>query len=99
VWALDGYGFRALIAPSFAGIFYGNCLRNGLLPVVLKASEVNALFDSVRAAMNLSARIDLPMQRVTIPGGNTFLFEIDTADKERLLNNLDDIELCAMREM
>jgi 3-isopropylmalate dehydratase small subunit len=93
VWALDGYGIRALIASSFAGIFYGNCLRNGLLPVALKAIEVDALFGAVRTAPGYTVRIDLPTQRVTTPEGISYAFEIDAADKERLLHKLDDIEL------
>lgn len=93
VWALNGHGIRALIAPSFADIFYGNCLRNGLLPVVLKEEEVENLFRAARTTPRYAVRIDLPAQSITTPEGASYFFDIDPADKDRLLSNLDDIEL------
>jgi 3-isopropylmalate/(R)-2-methylmalate dehydratase small subunit len=93
VWALDGYGIRAVIAPSFADIFYGNCLRNGLLPVMLRAAEVDALFRIVRANSGYAARIDLAAQTVTTSDGMVCGFGIDAFRRECLLRNLDDIEL------
>jgi 3-isopropylmalate/(R)-2-methylmalate dehydratase small subunit len=93
VWALDGYGIRALIAPSFADIFYGNCLRNGLLPVVLGSAAVDALFAAVQATPGFQLRIDLPNQTIATPDGTTLGFEIDAFRKDCLLRNLDDIEL------
>jgi 3-isopropylmalate dehydratase small subunit len=93
VWALDGYGIRALIAPSFADIFYGNCLRNAILPVVLEAVVVNALFRAVQNTRGYALRIDLPAQTVAMPSGEIFGFEIDTFRKDCLLRRLDDIEL------
>jgi 3-isopropylmalate/(R)-2-methylmalate dehydratase small subunit len=93
VWALDGHGIRAVIAPSFADIFYGNCLRNGLLPVVLRTVEVEALFRLVRANPGYTARIDLPTQTVTTSDGRIYGFEIDASRKDCLLRNVDDIAL------
>jgi 3-isopropylmalate/(R)-2-methylmalate dehydratase small subunit len=93
VWALDGYGIRALIAPSFADIFYGNCLRNGLLPVLLEAAAVDALFRAVAAVPGYAVRIDLITQTVGTPDGLLYAFEIDAFRKDCLLRSLDDIEL------
>lgn len=93
VWALDGYGIRALIAPGFADIFYGNCLRNGLLPVVLTASQVEGLFSSLQVDGKFKLTIDLPSQRVITTAGMEFDFGIDPFRKDCLLRNLDDIEL------
>jgi 3-isopropylmalate/(R)-2-methylmalate dehydratase small subunit len=92
VWALDGYGTRALLAPSYADIFYVNCLRNGMLPVILKTGEIDALFHDVQVTPEYAVRIDLPTQTVTTPKG-CFTFDIDAFRKECLLRRLDDIEL------
>lgn len=92
-WAFLDYGFRVLIAPSFADIFYNNCLKNGLLPVVLPAAAVDKLFEQVDATPGYRLKVDLQAQTVTTPGGEVMAFEIDTARKHRLLNGLDDIEL------
>jgi 3-isopropylmalate dehydratase small subunit len=93
VWALDGYGIRALIAPSFADIFYGNCLRNGLLPVVLRTVEIDGLFHAVQANSGFAARIDLPNQTVTTSDGKAYGFAIDAFRKDCLLRNVDEIDL------
>jgi 3-isopropylmalate dehydratase small subunit len=93
VWALDGYGIRALIAPSFADIFRGNCLRNGLLPIVLDPAAVDTLFSAVQATPGYGLRIDLGEQTVATPDGVLLRFEIDAFRKDCLLRNLDDIEL------
>jgi 3-isopropylmalate/(R)-2-methylmalate dehydratase small subunit len=86
VWAIQQFGFQAVIAPSFSDIFYANCTKNGLLPVTLPE-------DAARAVASAgSARIDLAAQTVTA-GGETFPFEIDPAIKDRLLNGLDEIGL------
>jgi 3-isopropylmalate/(R)-2-methylmalate dehydratase small subunit len=85
-WALEDYGFRAVIAPSFADIFRGNCTKIGLLPVELSASECAAI------AAAREAQVDLAAQQVRWPGGNAS-FEIDPEVKHRLLNGLDDIAL------
>jgi 3-isopropylmalate/(R)-2-methylmalate dehydratase small subunit len=92
-WALLDYGFRALIAPSFADIFYNNCFKNGLLPVVLDAPVVDRLFQEVEATEGYRLLIDLQAQSVTTPGGETFRFDIDPFRKYCLLNGLDDIGL------
>jgi 3-isopropylmalate/(R)-2-methylmalate dehydratase small subunit len=92
-WALDDYGFRGLIGPSFADIFYNNCLKNGLLPIRLPATEVDELFRRVQAQVGYRLRIDLAAQRVTRPDGKVLAFEIDAFAKECLLNGLDDIGL------
>lgn len=96
VWALSDYGFRAVVAPSFGDIFYGNSIKNGFLPVRLAAAEVEALF--VRCARGgLRMQIDLAAQTATVEGGETYRFEIDGNDKTKLLNGLDDIALTLQR--
>ena len=90
-WALDDFGFRAIIAPSFADIFYNNCFKNGLLPVVLKEEEVEALFQAVESVEGYSLTVDLESQTVTSPGGDVFRFEVDEFRRHCLLNGLDDI--------
>lgn len=92
-WAFLDYGFRVLIAPSFADIFYNNCLKNGLLPVVLPSDAVDTLFEQVGATPGYRLKVDLQAQTVTTPGGEVMAFDIDPARKVRLLNGLDDIEL------
>ncbi len=92
-WALEEFGFRALIAPSFADIFYNNCFKNGLLPVVLSEGEVDTLFKQVKATPGYELIIDLENQRVTTPGGDSFSFEVDAFKKHCLLNGLDEIGL------
>jgi len=90
-WALEDYGFRAIIAPSFADIFYNNCFKNGLLPITLAAEIVNQLFNEIADGYQLT--IDLAAQKITTPDGINFSFEIDADRKHRLLNGLDDIAL------
>jgi len=93
-WALLDYGFRALIAPSYADIFFNNCFKNGLLPIVLTEFEVNRLFDAVKAFPGFKLVVDLDRQRVGTPDGSmTFGFDIDPFRKHCLLNGLDDIGL------
>ncbi len=93
VWALAEYGFRIIIAPSFADIFYGNCLKNGLLPMVLDASVIDSEFDAVRTMPNYRMRVDLATQTVATARGGIFHFEIDPHRKHCLLEGLDDIGL------
>ena len=93
VWALTDDGFRAVIAPSFADIFYNNSFKNGFLPIVLKEGEVDALFKECFAEEGYELTIDLAAQTVTTPSGASFCFEIDPFRKHCLLNGLDDIEL------
>ncbi|MCX7898033.1 MAG: 3-isopropylmalate dehydratase small subunit [Rhodocyclaceae bacterium] len=92
-WALADYGFRALIAPSFADIFYNNCFKNGLLPIVLPAAAVDDLFRQVEATPGYRLVIDLPTQTVRRPDGLVLAFEIDAFRKECLLNGWDEIGL------
>ena len=93
-WALLDYGFRALIAPSYADIFFNNCFKNGVLPIVLTALEVSRLFDSVKAFPGFKLVVDLERQRVgTADGSMTFGFDIDPFRKHCLINGLDDIGL------
>ncbi len=92
-WALEDYGFHAIIAPSFADIFYNNCFKNGLLPIRLSADQVDALFKSVEAAPGYRLKVDLAQQSVTTPEGTVYAFEVSPHNKHCLLNGLDDIGL------
>ncbi|MFA5242177.1 MAG: 3-isopropylmalate dehydratase small subunit [Sulfuricella sp.] len=92
-WALLDYGFRAVIAPSFADIFFNNCFKNGILPIVLDAECVDLLFKEVAAQPGCRLSIDLDAQTVTTPGGQVFSFDVDSFRKYCLLNGLDDIGL------
>jgi 3-isopropylmalate/(R)-2-methylmalate dehydratase small subunit len=93
VWALDDYGFRAVIAPSFADIFFSNCFKNGVLPVTLKAEEVQAIFEVVAADAAAKVVIDLPAQEVRLPDGRVFGFQINPHHKHNMVNGLDEIGL------
>jgi 3-isopropylmalate/(R)-2-methylmalate dehydratase small subunit len=93
-WALEDYGFRALIAPSYADIFYNNCFKNGLLPIVLPATQVDRIFDDVAAVPGFRLVIDLGAETVSYADGSqVFAFEVDSFRKHCLLNGLDDIGL------
>jgi len=92
-WALFDYGFRAVIAPSFAEIFANNCSKNSILPVVLPAETVARLFDEVEATPGYRLIVDLEKQQVTTPSGEAFGFAVDAFRKECLLKGLDDISL------
>jgi len=92
-WALEDYGIRAIIAPSYADIFYNNCFKNGLLPIVLPAEVVEDLFRETYAVEGYRLVIDLDAQTVTTPDGESFAFEVDPGRKHRLVNGLDDIAL------
>lgn len=92
-WALEEYGFRAIIAPSFADIFYNNSFKNGLLPIVLADGEVDALFAQCEATEGYRLTVDLDAQTVTRPDGVQYRFEVDAFRKHCLLNGLDDIGL------
>jgi 3-isopropylmalate/(R)-2-methylmalate dehydratase small subunit len=92
-WALDDYGFRAIIAPSYADIFFGNSFKNGLLPIVLSESKVDRLFTEIAAFPGYQLTIDLPRQRVVKPDGEEWEFEIDPFRKDCLVNGWDEIGL------
>lgn len=93
VWALDDYGFRAVLAPSFGDIFFNNSFKSGLLPIRLDEAVVDDLFRRVTATPGYDLTIDLPQQQVIAPEGDRFGFEIDPFRKNCLLDGLDDIAL------
>ncbi len=92
-WALEDYGFRTVIAPSFADIFYNNCFKNGILPVVLNEEIVDQLFTECAAQEGYELCVDLEQQQVVTPSGERFDFEVEEFRKHCLLNGLDDIDL------
>lgn len=92
-WALNEYGFRTVIAPSFADIFYNNCFKNGMLPVILSEKDVDELFKECFANIGYQLTVDLENQKVISPSGKEYSFEVDAFRKHCLLNGLDDIGL------
>ena len=92
-WALEQYGIRALIAPSYADIFFNNCFKNGLLPIVLGEEQVSDLFDRVAATPGYQLTIDLPRQVVVRPDGTELAFDVQAFRKYCLINGFDDIGL------
>jgi 3-isopropylmalate/(R)-2-methylmalate dehydratase small subunit len=92
-WALEDFGIRSVIAPSFAEIFYNNCFKNGLLPIVLSDAQVDQLFTEVEASEGYQLTINLEKQVVVTPSGEEIAFDIDGFRKHCLLNGLDDIGL------
>jgi 3-isopropylmalate/(R)-2-methylmalate dehydratase small subunit len=90
-WALDDYGIRVIIAPSFADIFFNNCFKNGLLPIVLNKEIVSKLFEEVGANEGYALAVDLQAQTLVTPTGEVIPFEVDTYKKHCLLNGLDEI--------
>jgi 3-isopropylmalate/(R)-2-methylmalate dehydratase small subunit len=92
-WALDQFGFRAIIAPSYADIFFNNSFKNGLLPIVLSEAQVAQLFDDVAAFPGYALTVDLARQRVVKPNGEELPFEVQAFRKYCLLNGFDDIGL------
>lgn len=92
-WALLDYGFRVIIAPSFADIFFNNCFKNGILPIVLDAQVVDELFQAVAANEGYQLTVDLEAQTINTPEGKTIAFEVEEFRKHCLLNGLDDIGL------
>jgi 3-isopropylmalate/(R)-2-methylmalate dehydratase small subunit len=90
-WALQQFGFKAIIAPSFADIFFNNCFKNGLLPIVLTEMEVDHLFNIVAATAGLRLNVDLARQVVEVPGGETYKFQVEDFRKQSLLNGWDEI--------
>lgn len=98
VWALTEYGFRAVIAPGFADIFYNNSLKNGLLPIALPEETVNMLWDLIEEEPTTTISIDLENQTVTLPDGQQMSFAIDGFRKMCLLNGLDDLGYLLAKE-
>jgi 3-isopropylmalate/(R)-2-methylmalate dehydratase small subunit len=92
-WAIDDYGFRVVIAPSFADIFFNNCYKNGLLPIVLDGALVDQLFAESEASVGYRLNVDLQAQTVTSPSGQVFSFDVTGHRKHCLLNGLDEIGL------
>ena len=92
-WALEQYGFRSIIAPSFADIFFNNCFKNGVLPIVLPEAQVARLFDEVAAFPGYQLTVDLPRQVAVKPDGTELAFEVQAFRKFCLLNGFDDIGL------
>ncbi|AWN17454.1 3-isopropylmalate dehydratase small subunit [Salinisphaera sp. LB1] len=98
VWALEDFGIRCVIAPSFADIFYNNCFKNGVLPIALAAEQVDALFQAAHAAGGLRARVDLVEQRISLPDGSIYAFEVEGYRRKNMLEGLDDIGLTLQHE-
>lgn len=92
-WAMLDYGIRCVIAPSFADIFYGNCFKNGILPVTLETAEVEKLMAQTFTTEGYRLDVNLQEQSVTVPGGEVYHFEVEEFKKHCLLNGLDDIDL------
>lgn len=92
-WALQDYGFKVIIAPSFADIFFNNCFKVGLLPIVLDTNIVDRMFREVNTTEGYRLAVNLQQQTVTTPSGETFAFNIDSSRKHSLLNGLDEIGL------
>lgn len=92
-WALLDYGFKVILAPSFADIFFNNCFKNGMLPIVLPEEEIQTLFEQVESNPGYELEVDLPAQTVTRPDGTKLSFEVDAFRKHCLINGLDDIGL------
>jgi 3-isopropylmalate/(R)-2-methylmalate dehydratase small subunit len=97
-WALLDYGIRSILAPSFADIFYNNCFKNGMLPVVLPESDIETLFQAVRATKGFSLTVDLEARQVRSNTGLCFSFPVDSHRRHCLLNGLDDIGLTLQHE-
>ena len=97
-WALGQYGFRALIAPSYADIFFNNCFKNGLLPIVLPDFHLDHLFQEIAAHVGFRLTIDLPAQTVVTPSGLVMRFDVEPFRKECLVNGWDDIGLTLRRQ-
>ena len=92
-WAIEDYGFRAILAPSFADIFFSNCFKNGILPIILPAETIDDLFKAINKQESYSLTIDLENQFVILPSDNKINFQVDAFRKHCLVNGLDDIGL------
>lgn len=98
VWALLDYGFKVLLAPSYADIFYNNCFKNGVLPITVTEQQIGSIFDEVAARDAYSVQVNLQQQSITKPNGQTLHFAIDAFRKKCLLEGLDDISLTLQHE-
>ncbi len=96
-WALQQFGFKAIVAPSFADIFFNNCFKNGLLPIVLSEAEVDHLFNATLATLGMKLNIDLARQVVEIPGAEAYQFDVEDHRKQSLLNGWDEIGLSLLQ--
>jgi 3-isopropylmalate/(R)-2-methylmalate dehydratase small subunit len=92
-WAIEDYGFRAILAPSFADIFFSNCFKNGILPIVLPTETIDDLFKAIKKQEGYALTIDLENQSVILPSNNKINFQVDAFRKHCLVNGLDDIGL------
>lgn len=97
-WALEDFGFRVVIASSYADIFYNNCFKNGMLPIVLAADIIEVLFNQVAAHAGYQLNVDLQTQTVTTPNGEVYAFEVDAFRKHCLINGFDDIGLTMQQQ-
>ncbi len=98
-WALEDFGFRVIIAPSFADIFFNNCFKNGLLPITLSADDVDILFEETEATEGYKLDVDLSAQSINTPSGKTYQFDVDAFRKHCLINGLDDIGLTMQHQV
>ncbi len=97
-WALEDYGFKAVIAPSYADIFFNNCFKNGILPIVLDNKTMDVLFEEAESTEGYQLAIDLDKQTVTRPNGEVISFEVEPDRKHSLYNGLDDIGITLQQE-
>lgn len=97
-WALNNYGFRCILAPSYADIFFNNCFNNGMLPIRLPGEVIETLFKEVRATEGYQLTINLPEQKIVKPDGSAIPFEVDAFKKHCLINGLDQIGLTLQHE-
>ncbi|WP_223670466.1 3-isopropylmalate dehydratase small subunit [Kangiella shandongensis] len=97
-WALEDYGIKAVIAPSFADIFFNNCFKNGILPIVLDHATMDALFEQTEANEGFKLDIDLGKQTITMPNGDVINFDVEPDRKHNLYNGLDDIGITLKQE-
>ncbi|NVJ67979.1 MAG: 3-isopropylmalate dehydratase small subunit [Gammaproteobacteria bacterium] len=97
-WALEDYGFKAVIAPSYADIFFNNCFKNGILPIVLDNKTMDVLFEEAESIEGYQLAIDLDAQTITRPNGEVIKFEVEPDRKHSLYNGLDDIGITLQQE-
>lgn len=97
-WALEDFGFKVVIASSFADIFFNNCFKNGMLPIVLSAEIVDGIFNQIESTEGYQLNVDLSTQTVSTPNGEVHRFEVDAVRKHNLLNGLDDIGLTMQQQ-